>query len=134
MKPREPRPQTVYRVLDRETHVAQGAYSRACCDEYDFVSPEEARRSNCHDTFMERAKYRVAKYRVTYELIDDDVDPPTQEEMEASRAAEERRQALEAEMDAKGVEGLDRCFYEWTRLPIDVLERAYKAIITEEKE
>ena len=74
MKPRERKPETVYRVIDRATGEAQGAYSRAACDEYDFASPDEARRSNVHGTFTDKSRYAVAKYRVVYELIDPDCD------------------------------------------------------------
>lgn len=74
MKPREKKPEIVYRIIDAETGSVCGSYSRAYCDEYDFASPEEARRSNCHDTYKNRRLYKIAKYRVTYELIDPDCD------------------------------------------------------------
>ena len=81
MKPKEKKPEIVYRIIDRATGSAHGAYSRACCDEYDFESVEQARSANCHGIFKDRAKYKIAKYRVTYELIEDDVpsecDAPT---------------------------------------------------------
>lgn len=73
MKPKEWRPVTIYRVIDRHTGEAQGAYSRAYCDEYDFESPEQARAANVHDIFQDRARFAIAKYRVTYELLDADV-------------------------------------------------------------
>ena len=50
----------------------RSSYSRAYCDEYDFSSVDDARRSNCHDVFQDRKKYAIAKYRVTYELLDPD--------------------------------------------------------------
>ena len=59
MKPREKKPETVYRIIDKKTGNAKGSYSRACCDEYDFNSISEA---------------RIAKYKVTYELIEEDAD------------------------------------------------------------
>lgn len=73
MKPREKKPEIVYRIIDRATGEAMGSYSRAYCDEYDFNSAEEARNANCHDIFQDRVKYKIAKYRVIYTLIDDDV-------------------------------------------------------------
>ena len=76
MKPREKKPEIVYRIIDRATQEAQGVYSRACCDEYDFGSVEQARRSNCHDIYEDRDLYAIAKYRVTYELIEADCDRP----------------------------------------------------------
>lgn len=73
MKPKEKKPEIVFRIIDRETGNAQGSYSRAYCDEYDFGSVEEARSANCHGIFQDTKKYKIAKYRVTYELIEDDV-------------------------------------------------------------
>ena len=74
MKLREKKPETVYRIIDRETGNAQPSYSRAYCDEFDFISPEDARNANCHGMFKDKNKFKIAKYKVTYELIEDDVD------------------------------------------------------------
>lgn len=74
MKPREKKPETIYRIIDSDTGEVQGAYSRAYCNEYDFESPEDARSSNCHDIFKDKLKYNIAKYKVTYELIDSNCD------------------------------------------------------------
>lgn len=73
MKPREKKPEIVYRIIDNQTGDAVGSYSRAYCDEYDFGSAEGARNANCWGIFKDRKKYRIAKYKVTYELVDDDV-------------------------------------------------------------
>lgn len=72
MEPREKKPETVFRIIDIETGNAVGSYSRAFCDEYDFTSAQEARTANCHGMFEDRRKYKIAKYRVTYELLEDD--------------------------------------------------------------
>lgn len=74
MKPTEMKPVVVFRIIDRATGDAQGSYSRSYGDEYDFSSPAEARTANCHGMFGNKGKYAIAKYRVTYELLDDDVD------------------------------------------------------------
>lgn len=74
MKPREKKPKTVYRIIDRKTGEAQGSYSRAYCDEYDFNNPDEARHANCHGMFEDKEKYAIAKYKVTYTLVDEDCD------------------------------------------------------------
>lgn len=63
----------VYRIINRATGTAQGVYSRAYRDEYDFASPEEARSANVHGVYADKAQYAIAKYRVVYELIDPDV-------------------------------------------------------------
>lgn len=73
MKPKEKKPAEVFRIIDRKTGEAVGSYSRAYCDEFDFSSADEARNANCHNVFYDKGKYKIAKYRVTYELIDDDV-------------------------------------------------------------
>jgi hypothetical protein len=74
MKPKEIKPDTVCRIIDRGTGEFIGSYSRAYCDEYDFKSAYEARLSNCHGEFTDEKKYKIARYKVTYELIEDDCD------------------------------------------------------------
>jgi hypothetical protein len=74
MKPLERKPEEVFRIINRGTGEAVGSYSRACCDEYDFRSVEDARTANCHGTFENREKYAIAKYRVVYELINPDCE------------------------------------------------------------
>lgn len=88
MKPREKKPETVFRIIDRDTGEAQGSYSRAYCDEYDFRSKESARTANCHGIFEDKIKFAIAKYKVTYELISDDVDPPKNEDIKESMRKE----------------------------------------------
>jgi len=70
MKPRENKPETVYRIIQRSNGEVVGSYSRAYCDEYDFRSVDEARKANCHGMFEDTDKYAIAKYRVTYELLE----------------------------------------------------------------
>jgi len=74
MKPREKKPETVYRIIRLEDGQAQGSYSRSCCDEYDFNSVSDARNANVHGIFQDKSKYKISKYKVTYELIDEDCD------------------------------------------------------------
>lgn len=74
MKPKEKKPEIVFRIIDSETGEPQGSYSRAYCDEYDFTSPDQARNANVHGIFQDKQKYQIAKYRVTYELIEESVD------------------------------------------------------------
>ena len=73
MKPKEKKPEIVFRIIDRVTGDAVGSYSRAYCDEFDFNSPDEARNANCHGRFSDKEIYKIAKYKVVYELIEDDV-------------------------------------------------------------
>ena len=74
MKPTEKKPSIIYRIISKETGGCVGSYSRAYCDEYDFSSVEGARNANCHNEFKKRYKYNIAKYKVIYELLDDDCD------------------------------------------------------------
>jgi len=73
MKPKEKKPDVVYRVIERKTGQVQGVYSRAYCDEFDFESASEARNARVDGEFEDKSKYRVAKYRVIYKLLDEDV-------------------------------------------------------------
>ena len=80
MKPSEKKPEIIFRNIDIKTGEAVGSYSRAYCDEYDFRSKDAAWNANCHGMFKDKEKYKIAKYRVTYELIEDDIDTSDLEE------------------------------------------------------
>ena len=73
MKPAEKKPEIIFRIIDRKTGEAVGSYSRAYCDEYDFHSVYKARHANVHGMFEDREKYSIAKYKVTYKLLETDV-------------------------------------------------------------
>jgi hypothetical protein len=73
MKPKEKKPEIVYRIINKETGLPVGSYSRAFCDEYDFRSVSEARTANVHGMFLNETKYAINKYKVTYELLEEDV-------------------------------------------------------------
>ena len=66
-------PTTIYQLVNKETGDVEGAYIRAYHTEYTFSSAEKARRSNWHGIYEDTDKYRVVKYKVTYELVDKDV-------------------------------------------------------------
>ena len=74
MKPREKKPETVFRIIDKSNGEPVGSYSRAYCDEYDFNSVEQARGANCHGIFEDKNKYKIAKYKVTYTLVEEECD------------------------------------------------------------
>ena len=67
-------PSEVYRILDKESNEPQGVYWRGNYDKYDFESVESARSSNVHGIYEDRGKYKIAKYKVAYELNEDDCD------------------------------------------------------------
>jgi len=72
MKPKEKKPEIVFRIIEKGSGKPVGSYSRSYHDEYDFNSVSEAKNANCHGIFKNKEKYKIAKYRVTYTLIDDD--------------------------------------------------------------
>jgi hypothetical protein len=74
MKQGEVKPEIIFRIIDKHTGEAKGAYSRACFDEFDFKSVEQARTANVCGMFNDKQKYRIAKYKVTYELLEESVD------------------------------------------------------------
>jgi len=74
MKTEEKKSEIIYRIIDREYDRAVGSYSRAYHDEFDFTSIDNARNANCHGMFKDKKQFKIAKYKVTYELIEDDCD------------------------------------------------------------
>lgn len=64
----------VYMIHDRSSNEVQSVYSRSYSDVTEFDSVCSARGSNCHDTYQDREVYKINKYKVVYELIEDDVD------------------------------------------------------------
>jgi len=74
MKPKEQKTEIIYRIFNRKSNTLCGSYSRSYCEEYDFKDISEARNANCHGIFKDRSQYKIAKYKMTYELIKDDVD------------------------------------------------------------
>lgn len=68
----------IYKIIDNDTGDYTGAYSRSCHTEYEFSSVRSARDSNVHGVFYDKRKYRIQKWKVTYELVEDNVDPYVQ--------------------------------------------------------
>ena len=102
---------TVYKIFDNNDNL-QGAYSRSYHTEYKFDSLDEARNSNCHGEYKDKAKYKIKKYKVTYELIDDNVDPPTDNETliynKKADIDKKLNKKLNKEADKLGLSGLGR--------------------------
>ena len=59
----------VFMILDKKTGKPQGVYSRAYHDEYEFSSKDSALHANCHGIHKDEERFEIAKYKVTYELI-----------------------------------------------------------------
>ena len=74
MKPKENKPEIVFRIISKQTGEAVGSYSRSYHNEYDFGSVSSARDANCHDLFKDEKRYKIAKYKVTYELLEDECE------------------------------------------------------------
>ena len=82
----------IYRIVDRDTNEEVGVYIPPTArDEYNFSSIEDARMSNCHGIYEDKAKYKIRKYKLV--LVDDDCDPATEEEIEAAKKEQERMAA-----------------------------------------
>ena len=64
----------VYRIIDRRDNKPQYVYSRAYHDEVDFDAASSARNANVHGIYKDKDRYKISKYRVIYELIEDDCD------------------------------------------------------------
>lgn len=91
-----PQEREVARIFHRENGAPVGSYSRACHDVFEFATPEKARRDNVHGMFEDRIKYRIARYRVRYELIEEDVFPPTEEDYTARKKKDDLKARREA--------------------------------------
>ena len=63
----------VYKIYNTESKKEEQVYNRSYTNQTEFSSPSEARRSNCWDIYQDRDQYKIRKYKVTYELIDEDV-------------------------------------------------------------
>lgn len=106
-----------FKIINRETGGQEGAYSRAYHTVYEFTSPEEARNSNCHQIFQDKVKYKIQKWKVTYELVDDDCDPPCEEETAEALKRKQEDELIEAEMDELGINGV------WERMDYHLKKR-----------
>lgn len=95
---------TTYKIFDNKDRL-QGAYSRSYHTEYEFDSIDEARNSNCHGEYKDKVKYKINKYKVTYELIDNNVDPPNDKEIEIHSEAVALDERLEREFKESGLTG-----------------------------
>lgn len=95
----------IYKIHDRDTGAVQSAYMRSYWTQVEFNSPEQARSSNCHGIFGDKAKYRIARYKVTYELIEEDVDPPTLEEIQQKLEYDEDMVEVRRQIEESGPKG-----------------------------
>ena len=64
----------IYKIIDRNTGGVQSSYQRSYWEQSEFSSIYEARHTNCHDVFLDKEKYKINKYKITCELIEEDVD------------------------------------------------------------
>lgn len=78
----------IYRIVHRETDEEVGVYMPPTArDEYNFSSISAARHSNCHGIYKDKVAYKIRKYKLV--LVDDDCDPPTNEDYEKHRVEKE---------------------------------------------
>lgn len=65
----------VYSIYHRHNDYGPvGVYSRSYHDEFYFESVESARLANCHNIYTDKSEYKIKKYKVHLELIEDDVE------------------------------------------------------------
>ena len=62
----------VYKIIDKKTGNFTGSYTRGNYDKFEWDTEYAARNANFHGMFKDESKYDVKKYRVTYELIEED--------------------------------------------------------------
>lgn len=75
MKPKKIKPKIVYRIIHKATGTAGYKEGHQFSDDtYDFDSIFKARDADFYREFKDKDKYNIAKYRVIYELIDDNCD------------------------------------------------------------
>lgn len=74
MKPKEIKPEHIYRIIDRKTGESAHSYSVACGEEYDFCSVYAARIARIDGMVWDKEQYAIAKYKVTYKLLDEDCE------------------------------------------------------------
>jgi hypothetical protein len=123
----------IYQIHDRKTDALQGAYDRSYRTEYKFDSVESARSANVHGLYKNKAQYRIAKYKVTYKLMDADADPATPAEIEAEQKMEAHNKDVQAQMDAAGItDQYERMQFMYeklrSRVVDDILIKAMKSL------
>src|SRR5690606_31203145 len=91
-----------YILINRETDMPQSVYMGVSShDQLFFGSPSSARTSNCHGLYKDRTKYRVARVRI--EIVEDDVDPATDEDVRRAEEMAELDRRIDAEIEANGI-------------------------------
>jgi len=70
----------IYKIVDRNDNSTQQVYSRSYRYESEFDSIHSATHAHHSGMHQNKAKYKIQKYKVTYELIEDDCLPPTKAE------------------------------------------------------
>lgn len=120
----------IYRIVDRESGGEVGVYSRAYTTEYDFGSPEAARRANCNDIHADKSKYGIRKYKVTIELVEEDVDgwEPPKETVVGTREWKMKQKEIELGRPLTHEERLAMIFIDHIVTPEKLLELQEEAI------
>jgi len=83
---------TIYKIANRKTGAIESVYSRANHNETEFGSIDYALSAHFSGMHKNKAKYKIQKYKVTYELIDDDCLPPTEEELQEEQMCNRERE------------------------------------------
>ena len=122
----------IFKIINRVNGTLEGAYSRAYHTEYEFDSVNEARASNVNDVYQNRARYKIQKWKVTYELIDDDVDPPNKEELSELAEYNEDSKEILLELDKLGItDAFERMDYASTKMNEKRRRRIYNKLASQ---
>lgn len=83
----------VYKIINNHSSKVESVrFPPTVTYETDFDSIKSARSANCHGEYKKKDEYRIAKYKVTYELINDDCDPITKDDqVEIDKRLEDER-------------------------------------------
>jgi len=96
----------IYKIVDRNDNSTQRVYSRSYRYESEFDSIHSATHAHHSGKHQNKAKYKIQKYKVTYELIEDDCLPPTEEEIQQEKETPNTWPELEKRMDDIIIEGM----------------------------
>ena len=80
----------IYRIVHRETDKEVDVYIPPKARyEHNFSSVSEARCSNCYGVYADKVDYKIRKYKLV--LIEDDCDPPTEEDYKKKEKCKEKK-------------------------------------------
>ncbi len=94
-----------YVLYTKTPEEPEQVFMGGCSHVSEFSSVECARNSNCHGIYQDKIKYKIAKIKkeVIRTILEDDIDPPTESEMEKYTSELKYSIELEEEMKLLGI-------------------------------